>query len=181
MSVLDKREVMTATALRHVLGTGDGQVQTDARLTAVGAAAGDLGARRSYELRLTAGLVAVYLNLFRRVGDWTPILDDLDDAHVGWQSETMVLLDIVAVDADRRIGCTGRHQMRMRGVNRTGGERFGDRLAGVRCCHLAAPGRSMVQLPEAGKAVRLADTDLWFGSPIRTAVDLAAAAAGDTE
>lgn len=138
----------------------------------------DLGERVRHYRGQLRGFVEVYLSLFLPDGSWS--FEAAGDPPVLWWSgDRGVFCDFFFVgDRDSNPwSLTVRPSVRRLVV--AGRERFGRRFLGVRVLVPAAPGRSLLVVDRKAPPVRLADSDLWFGSMSTALADLVAAGGGD--
>lgn len=138
----------------------------------------ELGDKRRSRLIEAAACAGSYLRFlqppsgFRRIGA-------LEEAPLVWSDGNEVFADVLHV---RRRGAaiwTARTSGMPRRILVSGRERHGPQFVGVRVAVVAAPATSLLVTDPTGPPVPLASSPLWFHSPQRTAVELAAAAASE--
>lgn len=143
-------------------------IPTAVLIAALGGTVAGLNAKTSPggHTRTVAGLVQVYLHEFAPRN--ATFADPVDGAVVTWESDGLVVADVIGTHLDPNDGIDGLERQRILRVAEKLIATHGQAAAGVRYCHLTAPGQSLYLQAGTQNPHRLADSDQWTGGTLRS-------------
>lgn len=170
-------ELVTAALVR--LLTSDTEPTVERVWSVVGDVARnvDLGQRRRFYLREVALRVETYRRVFEPADRWQLVGGN----ELVWRSQDGVFVDHLVMSTREAPVWTQRTRGVPRKTVKAGIEEHGSDFLGVRMLVFAAPGRSLLVDSPTDPPTLLGNTELWFGSPLLSAQQIAEQAAGGSQ